>query len=364
MLVTMSDKEIHRLPVIQAVCEKRLRRRDAASQLGISERQAQRLINRYRVSGAEGLVSRKRGQPSNRRLTESLKLRVLTLIRENYSDFGPTLAAEKLRERHNIRLSIETVRNWMVSLYSDKHAIFRVSGPEKRNTTVTQFGRVLYDLAIELICANSSEAKGRVERANQTLQDRLIKEMRLEGITGIEAANAWLATFIADFNSRFSRPAKFPKDLHRPVQESPDELRDIFAWHDVRTVSKSLTFQYDKILYLMDTTEENSRLAGEKIKVLDYPDGTLAFLYGHRSLKCQAFDKLACVDQGQIVDNKRLGTVLRLAQVKQDERESEGKRERSKKSPSRKAQVRIQEQLRAINPVLADPSLFVASSKR
>jgi transposase len=101
--------------VIQAVCEKRLRRRDAASQLGISERQAQRLINRYRVSGAEGLVSRKRGQPSNRRLTESLKLRVLTLIRENYSDFGPTLAAEKLRERHDIRLSIETVRNWMTS---------------------------------------------------------------------------------------------------------------------------------------------------------------------------------------------------------------------------------------------------------
>jgi len=77
-----------------------------------------------------------------------------------------------------------------VSLYSDKHSIFRVSGPENRNTIVTQFGRLLYDLAIELICANSSEAKGRVERANQTLKDRLIKEMRLEGITGIEAANA------------------------------------------------------------------------------------------------------------------------------------------------------------------------------
>lgn len=120
----------------------------------------------------------------------------------------------------------------------------------------------------------------------------------------------------------------------------PDELRDIFALHDVRTVSKSLTFQYDKVLYLMDPTEENSRLAGEKIKVLDYPDGALAFHYGHRSLKCQAFDKLACVDQGQIVDNKCLGTVLRLAQV------------------------RVQEQLRAINPVLADLSLFVVSSKR
>ncbi len=77
MLVTMSDKELHRLPVIQAVCEKRLRRRDAASQLGISERQAQRLINRYRASGAAGLVSLKRGQPGNHRLTEVLKLSVM-----------------------------------------------------------------------------------------------------------------------------------------------------------------------------------------------------------------------------------------------------------------------------------------------
>lgn len=76
-----------------------------------------------------------------------------------------------------------------VSLYSDKRAIFRVRGSEKRNTTVTQFRRMLYDLAIELICANSSEAKGHMERANKTLQDRLIKEMRLKGITGIEAAN-------------------------------------------------------------------------------------------------------------------------------------------------------------------------------
>ena len=100
MLVTMSDKEIHRLPVIQAVCEKRLRRRDAASQLGISERQAQRLINRYRVSGAEGLVSRKRGQPSNRRLTESLKMRVLTLIRENY----------RLLEHRNFPKLIDLIR--------------------------------------------------------------------------------------------------------------------------------------------------------------------------------------------------------------------------------------------------------------
>ena len=75
MLVTMSDKEIHRLPVIQAVCEKRLRRRNAASGLASQNVRRNGFINRYRISGAEGLVSRKRGQPSNRRLTESLKLR-------------------------------------------------------------------------------------------------------------------------------------------------------------------------------------------------------------------------------------------------------------------------------------------------
>ncbi len=136
------------------------------------------------------------------------------------------------------------------------------------------------------------------------------------------------------------------------MQESPDELRDIFARHDVRTVSKSLTFQYDKILYLMDTTEENSRLAGEKLKYWIIPMGTGAH-------QCRAFDKLACVDRGQIVDNKRLGTVLRLAQVKQDERESEGKRGKQI------AQLRCASgALQAGNPVLADPSLFVASSKR
>lgn len=105
-----------------------------------------------------------------------------------------------------------------------------------------------------------------------------------------------LATFIADFNSRFSRPAKFPKDLHRPVQESPDELRDIFARHDVRTVSKSLTFQYDKILYLMDTTEENSRLAGEKLKYWIIPMAPSPSSMGTGALSA-AFDKLACVDQ-------------------------------------------------------------------
>lgn len=452
MLVTMSDKELNRVNVIQAVVEKRMRRRDAAVRLKLTERQVQRLVNRFRDAGATGLVSLRRGGSGNHRLPESLKLRTLALLHENYSDFGPTLAAEKLRERHDITVSVETLRKWMiadglwlpysrrkprvyqpryrrdcfgeliqidgshhdwfegradkccllvyiddatgrllhlrfgetesafdymaatrqyinkhgkpVAFYSDKHAIFRVSQPEHRNTGTTQFGRVLRELGIELICANSSQAKGRVERANQTLQDRLIKEMRLAGISSIEEANGWLETFIADFNRRFARVPRYPKNLHRPVTENDDELDDIFAWQEQRTLSKSLTFRYDKMIYLIEPTEENTRIAGEKIKVYDYPDGTLVFKYGYRSLRYQVFDKLDCVDQGQIVDNKRLGAVLKLAQNKMDELERQGKRERSTKMPRRRAQARAQEQLRAINPVLSNPTEFRASLKR
>lgn len=109
MLVTMSNKELHCLSVIQAVIEKRLRRRDAASQLDLTERQVQRLMNRYRESGAAGLTDARRGKPGTHRIDEALRHRILTLLRENYVGFGPTLAAEKLQERHGITISVETL---------------------------------------------------------------------------------------------------------------------------------------------------------------------------------------------------------------------------------------------------------------
>lgn len=120
--------------------------------------------------------------------------------------------------------------------------------------------------------------------------------MLLEGISSIEAANAWMDTFIADLNRRFSRPAKYPKDLHLPVAENNEELDDIFARQALHKLSKTLISRYDKMIYLVDPTEENARIAGEKIIVFDYPDGTLAFKYGYRSLKYQVLDKLACID--------------------------------------------------------------------
>ena len=117
-------------------------------------------------------------------------------------------------------------------------------------------------------------------------------------------------------------------------------------------------------MYIIEPTEQHSRIAGEKITVYDYPDGSIAFRHLHRPLGYKIFDKLACVDQGAVVDNKRLGAVLKLAQQKQDELGAEGKRMRSKKMPRRRAQERVLEELRAINPVLASPQDFVPSLKR
>ncbi|HDG9776754.1 TPA: hypothetical protein PGG59_005225 [Raoultella planticola] len=86
--------------------------------------------------------------------------------------------------------------------------------------------------------------------------------MRLQNISSVAEASQWIELFMSDFNRRFSRPAKYPKDLHRPVTQNPQELNDIFACQELRTLSKALTFQYDKVMYIIEPTEQNTRIAG------------------------------------------------------------------------------------------------------
>ncbi|NRQ16512.1 hypothetical protein BHMPCIPO_03772 [Ensifer sesbaniae] len=104
-LITMSQKELHRLEVIQKINDRRLSVVQAAELLGLSRSQVHRLLQAYDRSGAAGLVSKKRGRPSNRRHSEEFRNAALDLIRERYLDFGPTLAREKLIELHRISLS-------------------------------------------------------------------------------------------------------------------------------------------------------------------------------------------------------------------------------------------------------------------
>jgi transposase len=113
--ITMTMREVDRLKVIEAVTEARLKPGKAAERLGLSVRQIERLVRRYRAAGVAGLVSGKRGRPGNHQLPPGKAQRALTLIHERYPDFGPTLACEKLRECHGIELAVETVRTLMMA---------------------------------------------------------------------------------------------------------------------------------------------------------------------------------------------------------------------------------------------------------
>src|SRR5882757_6874414 len=115
-----------------------------------------------------------------------------------------------------------------VAFYSDKHGVFRVNHEGATGGDgMTQFGRALDALNIDIICANSSQAKGRVERAHKTLQDRLVKELRLADVSSLADGNALRPAFMADYNTRFAKPPVNPKDLHRPLRAG-DDLEDAF----------------------------------------------------------------------------------------------------------------------------------------
>lgn len=306
--VTMSMRELDRLKVIEAIIEGRLKPAAAAQRLRLTTRQVHRLVLRYREDGPAGLTSRRRGQPSNRQLSPGLENPAISLIRRNYSDFGPTLAQEKLVECHGLKLAKETVRRIMVdagmwvprkqrppkvyqprnrraccgeliqiddgkplAFYSDKASVFRSNHKAPQGGDgYTQFGQAMYELNIES-CAKSSQAKGRVERANLTLQDRLVKELRLRGISNMADANAFAAHFMASYNARFAKPPRSEHDCHRPLH-SDEDLELIFAWREARRVSQRLTVQYDKVLYLLADTPQSRRLAGDHVDDLPLPE--------------------------------------------------------------------------------------------
>ena len=195
---------------------------------------------------------------------------------------------------------------------------------------VTQFGRALYQLNIEAFCANSSQAKGRVERANLTLQDRLVKELRLRNISTQEAANAYAPSFIADFNRRFGKPPKSDRDAHRLLRADED-LRQILAYRVARKVSNALTVQYDRVMYLLQDTAANRRLMHEYIEVVEYQDGTIEIQAAGRVLPYREYDRITRIDQGAEVENKRLSAALAVAQLVQAQRDDR----RISGSPSR-----------------------------
>jgi hypothetical protein len=207
-----------------------------------------------------------------------------------------------------------------VALYSDKAGVFRINQREPQGGAgVTQFSRALSSLNIDILCANTPAAKGRVERAHLTLQDRLVKELRLREINDVDSANAFAPEFIADYNRRFARAPRSEHDAHRPLQPA-DDLDRIFCLHETRVVSKSLTLNYKRVLYVLDPTDTARAARRQRVRIEEREDGSLSFWHGEHALRATAFPKDHSVRQGEVVENKRLSATMEFIKQRQRQR--------------------------------------------
>ena len=177
------------------------------------------------------------------------------------------------------------------ALYSDKHSIFRINAKDACPDAETQFSRAARELGIECIHAHSPQAKGRVERANQTLQNRLIKEMRLAGINDMDSANSWLPGYIEKFNRRFAVAAKDPADAHIPYAGTPASLMRTLSVQVTKTLSKNLSCQHENQLLQVKTTGAGLGLRGAKVTVHQHFDGTCELLWKKRKLSYTVMNK-------------------------------------------------------------------------
>ncbi len=186
-----------------------------------------------------------------------------------------------------------------VAFYSDKHSIFRVSQLSVGSgDALTQFGRAMQELDIQIICANTPQAKGRVERVIQTLQDRLPKEMRLLNICSRREGNAYLPKFMADFNRRFAEPARSSVDAHRKLTVK-DNLARILTWQETRTLSKNLTLQFENVVYQIQTQRPTYALRQALVTVCVDLKQNIILLYKGKPLTYNIFHKHT--NQSQVI---------------------------------------------------------------
>ena len=196
-----------------------------------------------------------------------------------------------------------------VAFYSDKNSIFRVNQPSSgTRPTLSQFGRAMQELDIQIICANTPQAKGRVERVIQTLQDRLPKEMRLRRLNSWEAGNAYLPEFLEDFNQRFDKEPRSSVDAHRPLT-SKDDLARILTWQETRTLSKNLTLQFQKTVYQIQTNRPSYTLRNAQVTVCVNALQEISILYQGKPLPYTIYNQQA--KQAEVVPAKQLDLALK-----------------------------------------------------
>jgi len=372
--ITMSRREIQRVGVIQQVIQKRIYQREAGEMLGVSERQIRRMVQKVRKKGIQGIVHRLRGAPSNHQIASKVHEKVVRLYQECYTDFGPTLASEKLQERQKIKVHPETLRLWLgkaripypqrqgrkhrrwrerkaycgqmvqmdgshhdwlegrgpwmvlmgyiddatnrvygrfyryegtlpamdsfrryimqygipQSLYVDNHDTYKstqklsmeeeLAGKEKSQS---QFERALGEIPVQLIHASSPQAKGRIERLFGTLQDRLVKELRLQGITTLEQANRFLETYWPRYNQRFTCVPEKALDLHRRLPKEV-HLDSILSIKTQRKLRNDFTLAYRNQRYQILLP-----LRAKTLTVQEWLDGSIHLFHHHQEISYQ-----------------------------------------------------------------------------
>lgn len=374
----MSAKELDRLPIVERLVSGRITAGQAARELGLSIRQARRIKKRFIRQGPTSLIHQRRGKASTRKLSETKIQKAMTIIDQNYRDFGPTLAHEKLTEKHGVTFSRETLRQAMIreglwqakrkktlrihpqrarrpkegelvqadgsphawfeerspvcnllvfiddatgkvqtglfcrqetttayfrairqylkeygkplALYVDRHSIFVTSNNQVKPAGPTQFTRAMNELGIKVILANSPQAKGRVERVNLTLQDRLVKEMRLKGISTIKEGNHYLPEFLQGFNERFSVEPQEKENAHRLLLTSEDPERILIKKYH-RVLSKNLEFQFKTKLYQVKIDRPTYAMRNAPVLVTKDARGKVRVYYRERELEYRVVER-------------------------------------------------------------------------
>jgi hypothetical protein len=382
-MLRLSLRDRDRLVVLRQVAEGALRPCRGAERLGVSRRHFRRLLRRFEAEGDVAVIHRARGRPSNHRIREAIRQRVLERAREKvFEDFGPTLLAEHLSLDPEIgHLNAHTLRHWLieaghwkirsrgarhrkarprraafgelVQLDVSDHAWFedRAPGrqglikaiddatgrlplarlvPRETGAALRQFlidylerygrplafytdqaghfgnarrhpsrvpleereaqqtrsiiRRAVEALGIELILARSPQAKGRIERAFGTSQDRLVKELRVTAISSFEEGNRFLEqTYMPFWDERFAKAPADPTDAHRPLPEAVD-LQRLFAETEERVISNDFTIRYDNQRLQIPQEEADGIRPKQKITVERRLDGTTRFRWHERYL--------------------------------------------------------------------------------
>lgn len=213
-----------------------------------------------------------------------------------------------------------------LAFYSDKHSIFRINNSKDGSSTtsdsngLTQFGKAMEKLNIELIPANTAQAKGRVEKANFTLQDRLVKELRLRGISTIKEANKYLPEFIKKFNQKFAVRPKNPEDAHRPLLLT-ENLEQILVKKYTRILSKNLEIQYKNIIYQIQTDRPTYSMRKAKVTIDEDRFGKIKIYYQGNHLKPKELKYKILIKnlKSEIINTKLLNAKVDNIKMKQQQ---------------------------------------------